>query len=162
MQLLGSGTIFREVIAAAELLKNDFGVDADLWSVTSFSELRRGGLAADRWNTLHPSDKPRTSWVEQCLGTAKGPVIAATDYMKLNAEQIRQFLPARYRVLGTDGFGRSDSRAKLRTFFEVNRHWVAVSALKALADEGQVPAAKVDEAIKKYGLDTEKPNPVTV
>jgi pyruvate dehydrogenase E1 component len=162
VQLLGSGTIFREAIAAAELLEKDFGIAADLWSVTSFSELRREGLAKDRWNALHPEEKPRVSFVEEMLKGREGPVIAATDYMKLHADSIRAFLPARYRVLGTDGFGRSDTRANLRRFFEVNRHWIAVHALKALADEGELPAAKVVEAIRKYGLDSEKPNPVTV
>jgi pyruvate dehydrogenase E1 component len=162
VQLLGSGTILREVIAAAELLEKDFGIAADLWSVTSFSELRRQGLAVDRWNALHPAEKPRVSHVEEMLKGRKGPVIAATDYMKLHADSIRAFLPARYRVLGTDGFGRSDTRANLRHFFEVNRQWIAVHALKALADEGELPASKVVEAIRKYGLDTEKPNPVTV
>ncbi len=162
VQLLGSGTIFREVIAAAGLLQTDFGVGADLWSVTSFSELRRDGLAKERWNALHPTEKQRVPYVEECLGKGRGPVIAATDYIKLHADSIRAFLPARYRVLGTDGFGRSDTRAKLRHFFEVNRFWIAVSALKALADEGIIPAAKVAEAIAKYGLDAEKPNPVTV
>jgi pyruvate dehydrogenase E1 component len=162
VQLLGSGTIFREVEAAAELLQKDFGVSSDLWSVTSFSELRREGLAKERWNALHAAEKPRTSYVEECLKGRKGPVIAATDYMKLHADSIRAYLPGRYRVLGTDGFGRSDTRAKLRHFFEVNRYWVAVHALKALADEGELPVAKVAEAIKKYGLDAEKPNPVTV
>jgi pyruvate dehydrogenase E1 component len=162
VQLLGSGTIFREAIAAAELLEADFGVAADLWSVTSFSELRREGLAADRWNALHPGEKPRTSYVEQVLKGRKGPVIAATDYIKLHADSIRAFLPARYRVLGTDGFGRSDTRARLRHFFEVNRYWIAVHALRALAEEGAVPASRAAEAMKKYGLDPEKPNPVTV
>jgi pyruvate dehydrogenase E1 component len=162
VQLLGSGTIFREVEAAVGLLQKDFGVTADLWSVTSFNELRRDGLAKERWNALHPAEKPRTSYVEECFKGRKGPVIAATDYIKLHADSIRPYLPGRYRVLGTDGFGRSDTRAKLRHFFEVNRYWVAVHALKALADEGEVPAAKVSEAIKKYGLDAEKPNPVTV
>ena len=162
VQLLGSGTIFREVIAAAELLEKDFGIAADLWGVTSFSELRREGLAAERWNTLHPAEKPRISYVEQCMKGRKGPVIAATDYIKLHADSIRAFLPARFRVLGTDGFGRSDYRAKLRHFFEVNRYWIAVHALKTLADEGELPAAKVSEAIRKYELDSEKPNPVTV
>jgi pyruvate dehydrogenase E1 component len=162
VQLLGSGTIFREVIEAAELLEKDFGVAADLWSVTSFSELRREGLAADRWNALHPDQKPRVSHVEQCLRGRKGPVIAATDYIKLHADSIRAFLPARYRVLGTDGFGRSDTRAKLRHFFEVNRYWIVAHALRALAEEGAVPATRVAEAMKKYGLDPEKPNPVTV
>jgi pyruvate dehydrogenase E1 component len=162
VQLLGSGTILREVIAAADLLEKDFGIAADIWSVTSFSELRRDGLAAERWNTLHPAEKPRRSFVEQSLAGRKGPVVAATDYIKIHADSIRAFLPARYRVLGTDGFGRSDYRARLRHFFEVNRYWVAVHALKTLADEGEIPAAKVSEAIKKYGLDAEKPNPVTV
>ena len=162
VQLLGSGTIFREAIAAAELLEADFGVAADLWSVTSFSELRREGLAADRWNALHPGEKPRTSHVEQALKGRKGPVIAATDYIKLHADSIRAFLPARYRVLGTDGFGRSDTRARLRHFFEVNRYWIVVHALRALAEEGAVPASRPAEAMKKYGLDSEKPNPVTV
>jgi pyruvate dehydrogenase E1 component len=111
---------------------------------------------------MHPGGKPRTSYVEQALNGRKGPVIAATDYVKLHADSIRAFLPARYRVLGTDGFGRSDTRAKLRHFFEVNRYWIAVHALKALADEGAVPASRVAEALKKYGLDSEKPNPVTV
>ena len=162
VQLMGSGTIFREVIAAAELLQKDFDVAADIWSVTSFSELRRDGLAKERWNAMHPGEKPRISHVEETLKGRKGPVIAATDYMKLHADQIRSFLPARYRVLGTDGFGRSDTRANLRHFFEVNRYWIAVHALKALADEGGVKATVVAEAMKKYGLDAEKPNPVTV
>jgi pyruvate dehydrogenase E1 component len=162
VQLLGSGTIFREVIAAAELLEKDFGVAADLWSVTSFSELRREGLAVDRWNAMHPGEKPRISYVEQALKDRKGPVIAATDYVKLHADSIRTFLPARYRVLGTDGFGRSDTRARLRHFFEVNRHWIAVHALRALAEDGAVPESRAAEALKKYGLDPEKPNPVTV
>jgi pyruvate dehydrogenase E1 component len=162
VQLLGSGSIFREVIAAAELLEQDFGIAANLWSVTSFSELRREGLAVDRWNALHSEQKPRTTYVEQCLKGRKGPVIAATDYIKLNADSIRAFLPARYRVLGTDGFGRSDTRARLRHFFEVNRHWIAVHALRALAEDGSLPAARAAEAMKKYGLDPEKPNPVTV
>ena len=159
VQLLGSGTILREVIAGAELLKNDFGVGADIWSVTSFNELRRDGLEVDRWNMLHPTQAPRKSYVESCLDGRDGPVIASTDYMKAFADQVRAFLPKRYRVLGTDGFGRSDYRVKLRAFFEVNRYYVTVAALKALADEGTVPAAKVEEAIKKYGIDPEKPAP---
>src|SRR6266850_3842771 len=162
VQLLGSGTIFREVIAAADILEADFGIAADLWSVTSFPELRRDGLAVERWNALHPNEKPRTSFVEQSLRGRKGPAIAATDYVKLHADSIRAFLPARYRVLGTDGFGRSDTRARLRHFFEVNRYWIAVHALRALAEEGAVPASRAAEAMKKYGLDPEKPNPVTV
>jgi len=163
VQLLGSGTIFREVIAAAELLNKDFGVDADIWSVTSFNELRREGLDAERWNMLHPGKARKASYVEKNLKDHKGPIIAATDYMKIHADQIRNFLPERtYTVLGTDGFGRSDTRSQLRKHFEVNRYYIAIAALKSLADEKQIPAAKVTEAIKKYGIDPEKPNPVTV
>ncbi|MBI2993275.1 MAG: pyruvate dehydrogenase (acetyl-transferring), homodimeric type [Gammaproteobacteria bacterium] len=162
VQLMGSGTILREVIAAADLLGQDFGIDADVWSVTSFNELRRDAIDAQRWNLLHPEEKPRQSYVERRLKGHAGPVVAATDYMKIYAEQIRAVMPAPFITLGTDGFGRSDTRAKLREFFEVNRHYVAVAALKALADEGQVPASKVTEAIKKYGIDPDKPNPVTV
>jgi pyruvate dehydrogenase E1 component len=162
VQLLGSGTILREVIAAGELLQKDFGIGADIWSVTSFSELRREGLSVGRWNALHPEQAQKKSYVEQCFAGRKGPVIAATDYVKLHADGIREFLPGDYRVLGTDGFGRSDTRARLRDHFEVNRHWIAVHALKALADGGEIPAAKVSEAIAKYKLDTEKPNPIAV
>jgi pyruvate dehydrogenase E1 component len=162
VQLLGSGVILREVLAAAELLKTDWGIVADVWSCPSFTELRRDGIATSRWNLLHPADKPRLSYVEQCLAATKGPVIASTDYMRTFADQIREFVPRRYKVLGTDGFGRSDSRENLRRFFEVNRFYVAVAALKALAEDGEVPAAKVAEAIKKYGIDADKPAPWTV
>jgi pyruvate dehydrogenase E1 component len=162
VQLLGSGTILREVIAAADLLANDFGVTADIWSATSFNELRREALDVDRWNMLHTAEAPRLSHVQQCLAGRQGPVIAATDYMKSYADQIRPFLQSRYRVLGTDGFGRSDYRVVLREFFEVNRFYVAVAALKALADDGALPDSKVAEAIAKYGIDIDKPNPVTV
>ena len=163
VQLLGSGTILREVIAGAELLEQDFGVGADIWSVTSFNLLRREGLDAQRWNLLHPEEKPRTGYVAQCLEGRPGPVVAATDYMKVLAEQIRAFLPARsYAVLGTDGFGRSDTRRQLRRFFEVDRHYVAVAALSALAESETVPRKKVSEAIAKYGIAVEKPNPATV
>jgi pyruvate dehydrogenase E1 component len=162
VQLLGSGTILREVIAAKELLASDWGVGADLWSCPSFTELRRAGLATARWNLLHPTEKPRQSHVEQCLAGTKGPVIASTDYVRAFADQIREFVPRRYKALGTDGFGRSDSRENLRRFFEVDRHYVTVAALKALAEDGEIPAAKVAEAIKKYGIDAEKPAPWTV
>jgi pyruvate dehydrogenase E1 component len=162
VQLLGSGTIFREVIAAAELLKNDWGVDADLWGVPGFSELARDGNDCARWNMLNPTAKPRLSHVEASLGGTSGPVIAATDYVRLWAEQIRPFINRRYVTLGTDGFGRSDTREALRHFFEVDRRWVTVAALKALADEGTIEYSKVAEAITKYGIDTNKPNPVTV
>jgi pyruvate dehydrogenase E1 component len=164
VQLMGSGTILREVEAAAELLEKDWGVAADVWSATSFTELRRDGLAADRWNLLHPEDKPRVSYVASCLEKHAGPVVAATDYMKAFADQIRPFVPRDrvYRVLGTDGFGRSDSRAKLRHFFEVNRYFVVIAALKALAESGEGKAKSVADAIRKYGIDPNKPDPTTV
>ena len=162
VQLLGSGTIFREVIAAADLLKNDWGVDADLWGCPSFNELAREGNDVARWNLLHPVEKPRLCHVERCLNDTRGPVIAATDYVRQYAEQIRPFINRRYITLGTDGFGRSDTREALRHFFEVDRRWVAISALKALADDGTIERSKVAEAIAKYGIDTNKPNPMTV
>jgi pyruvate dehydrogenase E1 component len=162
VQLLGSGTIFREVIAAADLLRADWGVESDLWSCPSFNELARDGRAVERFNLLNPTQKRRTSHVEDCLGATTGPVIAATDYVRAFAEQIRAYVPRRYCVLGTDGFGRSDTREKLRHFFEVDRWYVTVAALKALSDEGAVPVAKVAEAVKKYGLDPAKPAPWTV
>lgn len=162
VQLLGSGTILREVMAGGELLKKDWGVTADVWSCPSFNELHREGIAASRWSMLHPAEKPRASYVEQCLAGTKGPVIASTDYIRSYADQIREFIPRRYKVLGTDGFGRSDSRENLRRFFEVSRFYVVIAALKALAEDGEVPASKVAEAIKKYGIDAEKPAPWTV
>ncbi len=162
VQLMGSGTILREVIAAAELLEKDFGVASDIWSVTSFTELRRDGIDCERWNMLHPEDQPRASYVEQCMAGHAGPVIAATDYMRSFADQIRAFLPKHYKVLGTDGFGRSDTRKNLRQFFEVNRFYVAVAALKALADEGTISASEVSRAIALYNINPEKANPTTV
>ena len=164
VQLLGSGTILREVIAAAELLEKDWGVGADVWSAPSFTELRREGLAIDRWNLLHPDDKPRVPYVEQCLAPRAGPVVATSDYMKTFAEQIRPFMPKGkvYRVLGTDGFGRSDTRASLRHFFEVNRYWITIAALRALVDQGELKAKTVAEAIAKYGIDPSKPDPTSV
>ena len=164
VQLLGSGTILREVAAAAELLEADWGVAADVWSATSFTELRRDGLAADRWNLLHPEASPRVPFVTQCLQGRAGPVVAASDYVKSFADQIRAFVPAgrAYRVLGTDGFGRSDSRARLRHFFEVSRHFVVLAALRALADQGEVAREVIGQAITKYGIDPEKPDPTTV
>ena len=163
VQLLGSGTILREVIAGAALLEKDFGIAADIWSVTSFNELRRDGLDAQRWNMLHPEQEPRQSHIEQCLKDRAGPVVAATDYMKIFADQVRAFLPTHnFITLGTDGFGRSDTRRKLRQFFEVDRHYVAVAAMKALADQELLPRKTVAEAVKKYGINPEKPNPVTV
>ncbi|MBW2314039.1 MAG: pyruvate dehydrogenase (acetyl-transferring), homodimeric type [Deltaproteobacteria bacterium] len=162
VQLLGGGTILREVIAAAELLRQDWGVESDIWSVTSFNELGRNGADAERWNLLHPDEAPRVPVVTQHLGERAGPVVAATDYIRAYADQVRAFVPQSYRVLGTDGFGRSDTRLKLREFFEVNRYYVAIAALKSLADESKVPREKVSQAIAKYGVDPEKPNPVRV
>jgi pyruvate dehydrogenase E1 component len=162
VQLLGSGVILREVIAAAELLEKDWGVAADVWSVTSFTELRREGLDVERWNMLNPDKKPGQSYVGKLLCKAEGPVIASTDYMRAFADQIRNFIPQRYVVLGTDGFGRSDSREALRSFFEVDRYYVVLAALKALADEGKLPACKAVEAIKKYRIAAGHPNPTTI
>ncbi len=162
VQLLGSGAILNEVIAAAGLLKQDWNVAADLWSCPSFTLLARDGNDAARWNLLHPTAPPRASYVEQCLKPTHGPVIASTDYVRAFAEQIRPFVGRRYTVLGTDGFGRSDTREKLRHFFEVDRHWIVVASLMALADEGALERGRVAEAIKKYGLDPAKPNPLTV
>jgi pyruvate dehydrogenase E1 component len=162
VQLLGSGAILREVIAAADLLRDDWGVASAIWSTTSFSELRRDGLDCERWNLLHPTRKPRTSWVQQCLGERDAPVVAASDYMKAVADQIRAFVPGTYRVLGTDGYGRSDSREKLRAFFEVDRHWVTVAALMSLAEAGNVERKQVTAAIKQYCIDPDKPNPLKV
>jgi pyruvate dehydrogenase E1 component len=162
VQLLGSGTILREAIAAAELLESDYGVKSTVWSVTSFSELRREGLDQQRWNLLHPDQPPRLGYVEEALGSTPGPVVAVSDYMKIVADQIRPFVPRTYTVLGTDGFGRSDRRSELRRFFEVDRHYIALAALKTLADEGEMPLSTVTEAMAKFGIDPEKPNPVKV
>jgi pyruvate dehydrogenase E1 component len=160
--LFGSGTILREVLAAAELLENGYGVPADVYSVTSFSELRRGALAVERWNMLHPSEPRKRTYIEQILAEREGPFVAATDYMKTVADQIRQWVPGPYTALGTDGFGRSDSRAELRRFFEVDRHYVVVAALKALSDEGKIDAQTVNKAMQNFGIDPEKSNPVSV
>jgi pyruvate dehydrogenase E1 component len=162
VQLLGCGTIFREVIAAADLLKADWGVEADLWGCPSFNELARDGQAVLRWNLMHPLEEPRQSHVEKLLAGNEGPVVASTDYVKLYAEQIRPLVKGTYVTLGTDGFGRSDTREKLRHHFEVDRHWVTVAALKALADDGKLGRDKVASAMEKYGLDPAKPNPLSV
>jgi pyruvate dehydrogenase E1 component len=161
VQLLGSGTILREALAAAELLAKDFGIAADVWSVTSFTELRRDGIDAERWNMLHPEEPARTAYVTDQLADTAGPVVAATDYMRTHADQIRPYVPRSYRVLGTDGFGRSDMRSQLRKFFEVNRWYIAIAALKALADDGEIAQSKVAEAIERWRIDPGKPNPVT-
>jgi len=160
VQLMGSGAILREVIAAADLLRDDWAVDADIWSATSFTELARDARDCDRWNRLHPVDEARVPYITQCLEGHTGPVIAATDYIQLYADKVRKWIPARYEVLGTDGFGRSDTRAQLRKHFEVNAVHIVVAALKALADEGSIDAVTVAEAIDKYGIDPEKINPL--
>ncbi|MEP6938247.1 MAG: pyruvate dehydrogenase (acetyl-transferring), homodimeric type, partial [Rudaea sp.] len=164
VQLLGSGTILREAIAASELLDKEFGVVCDIWSCPSFSELRRDGFDAERWNRLHPEGKQRTPYVTECLADRQGPVIAATDYVREFADQIRAFMPdgKKYTVLGCDGFGRSDTRENLRRFFEVDRYYIAQAAIAALAAEGKMSPKDVARAIKIWKLDTEKPNPLTV
>jgi pyruvate dehydrogenase E1 component len=161
-QLMGAGTILREVLGAAELLDKDFGIPTDVWSVTSFNELRRDALEVERWNQLHPEAEPRHSYVEQCLADRPGPYIAATDYMKIVADQIQRWIPGRFVSLGTDGYGRSDARAALRNHFEVDKRYIAVTALKALADDGTLDQKTVAQAIEKYGIDPEKPDPVTL
>ena len=162
VNLLGSGTILRESQAAKKLLESDWGVGANVWSCPSFNELARDGQNAERWNLLHPTELACVPYVTQQLSKVQGPVIASTDYMKNYAEQIRAFIPAgrSYKVLGTDGFGRSDFRSKLREHFEINRHYIVVAALKSLADEGKIPQAKVAEALKKYGINVDKINPL--
>jgi pyruvate dehydrogenase E1 component len=161
VQLFGSGAILREVIGGAELLEQDFDVAADVWSVTSFTELRREGLEVERWNRLHPTETPRRAYVEETLADREGPFVAASDYMRSFADQIRPFVPGRYVALGTDGFGRSDYRVALRSFFEVDRHHVAIAALKALADEGTIEPDVVKSAIDKYEIDPELAPPWT-
>jgi pyruvate dehydrogenase E1 component len=163
VQLLGSGAMLREVMAAADLLGSDWGVDADVWSVTSFTELRRDGIEVERWNMLHPTaGAARRAYVTEALDRRRGPVIASTDYIRAFADQIRQWVPGSYRVLGTDGFGRSDYRRSLRRFFEVDRHYVTVAALKELADAGELDQSRVQEAIERYGIDPEAPIPTSV
>jgi len=162
VQLLGSGAILREVQEAARLLADEFGVVADVWSVPSFSELARDGNSCERWNRLHPDQEPRQSYVSRCLEGRSGPVVASTDYVRSVSEQIRSWVPGRYVTLGTDGFGRSDTRERLRSFFEVDRHSVVLAVLKALADEGRIPAETAMEAIAKFDIETEGPDPWTV
>ena len=162
IRLLGAGSILREVEAAAALLASAHAVSAEIWSVTSFTELRRDGMRIERWNLSHPTATPRHCWIRQCLGTDSTPVVAATDYMKIYADQVRAYIPAPYTVLGTDGFGRSDTRAALRSYFEVDRHYVVVAALKALADAGQLPQEQVAQAIQDYQLAPDKPDPAAL
>ena len=162
VQLFGCGSILNEVIAGAEILRDEFGVEADIWSTTSINELTRDAMAVARWNMLHPEAEPRESFLQQQLKGHEGPVIASTDYMRMYAEQLRAYIPRNYKVLGTDGFGRSDTRAKLRSFFEVNRYYVAVAALKALQEEGKVEASVVANAIQKFNINPDAPAPWTV
>jgi pyruvate dehydrogenase E1 component len=163
VQLMGSGAILREIIAGADLLERDYGISADIWSVTSFTELAREAQACERWNMLHPMETPRVSWVEKCIAErGGGPVIASTDYIRMFADQIRPYVPARYKVLGTDGYGRSDFRRRLRAFFEVDRNYVAVAALKALADDQLATAKQVADAIERYHIDPDKADPMRV
>jgi pyruvate dehydrogenase E1 component len=160
--LFGSGTILREVIAAAEILETRFGVPADVFSVTSYSELRKNALETERWNLMHPTQARKQCYVQQALADREGPYVAASDYMKSVPDQIRQWVPGRYAVLGTDGFGRSDSREQLRRFFEVDRHYIVVAALKSLADEGKLDVKTVTQAMQAFGIDSEKPDPLRV
>ena len=162
VQLMGCGTILRECMAAAEILENDYGVAANIWSATSFNELRRDGLSIQRWNTLHPESDAKIPYITQCLEGAKGPVIAATDYMKIYADQVREFIPNSFHVLGTDGFGRSDSRAQLRKYFEVDAPNIVIAALKSLCDEGEMDTAIITKAIKKLGIDPDRADPATL
>jgi len=163
VQLMGSGAILREVEAAAALLQQDFGIASDVWSATSLTELRRDGLAAERWNLLHPADEPRVPYVQQRLAAHAGPLVVATDYMKIVADQIRPFVDGRrFTALGTDGFGRSDTRESLRTFFEVDRHFIVLAALKALADDGRIARSQLQVAIEKYGIHVDKVDPAAV
>jgi pyruvate dehydrogenase E1 component len=161
-QLWGAGTILREVEAAAAILERDYGIAADIWSLTSINELQREGKAVARWNLLHPEEEPRVPYVTAQLAEHEGPVIIATDYMKAHAEQLRQFVPRGYQVLGTDGFGRSDTRGRLRKFFEVSREYVVLATLRALADEGAIKATVLPEAMRALGISPDKIDPVTV
>jgi pyruvate dehydrogenase E1 component len=160
VQLLGAGAILREVEAAAEMLERDFGVAADIWSLTSVNELARDGNDAVRWNRLHPTDAPRVPYLTSQLSEATGPFIAATDYQKAHTDQLREFVPGRFTVLGTDGFGRSDTRRQLRQHFEVSREHIVLATLTALVDEGELDISIVERAISELEINTDKPNPM--
>jgi pyruvate dehydrogenase E1 component len=159
VQLLGSGSILREVLAAAELLESEYGIGSDVWSVTSFGELRRDALEAERWNRLHPDAAPRASWIARCLGTAAGPVVAATDFVRAYPDLIRAWIPGRYVALGTDGFGRSDTRAALRDFFEVDRRHIALAAMTALAEDGKLARGGLAATIDRLGIEAARRPP---
>jgi pyruvate dehydrogenase E1 component len=162
VQLMGSGTILREVLGAAELLMKDFGIPADIWSVTSFNELRRDALEVERWNHMHPDEPQRKPYIEQCFADRPGPYIAATDYMKIVPDQIQRWVPGRFMSLGTDGYGRSDARKALREHFEVDSRSIAITALNSLAEDGALDRETVRQAIEKYGIDPDRPDPVTL
>jgi len=162
VRLLGGGTILREVIEAAKTLEKDWNIGAEVYSVTSFNELARDGLAVERWNMLHPNDEPQVPYITQILGNDKSPVVSSTDYMKCYSDQVREYVPATFVTLGTDGFGRSDTREKLREFFEVDQRYVTIAALHALCTDGKLDAPTVAKAVQQYGIDPDKPNPVTV
>ena len=159
IQLLGSGTILREMIAAAEILQNEYQIDSSIWSVTSFNELRKNGMEVERKNLLNPGEKPEKSYVQKCLGKREGPIIAASDYIRTYADQIRPYLSKPFYSFGTDGYGRSDSRTKLREFFEVDKKHIVTYALSALAKEQLIPSKDAEKAIKKYNIDKNKPIP---
>jgi len=162
IRLLGSGPLMGEVLAAADLLKNDWGIEPGIWNVTSFSELRREAEEVERWNLIHPEEKPKKSHIEKRLSTHKVPTVAVSDYVKMVSEQISPYVPGKYYALGTDGFGRSETRENLRNFFEVDRYYIVLTAIRALALDGKLDMKKADEAIKKYNIDPEKPSPITV
>ncbi len=162
VQLMGSGTILREVEAAADILKEEYGVEADIWSATSINELRRDAQTVSRWNLMNPEAEPKKAYVTECVESREGPVIASTDYIRLYADQLREYIPRRYKVLGTDGFGRSDTRTKLRSFFEVDRYHVVIASLKALQEEGKLDASVITKAMQKFNLSPDKPAPWTV
>ena len=161
-QLMGSGTILREVLASSEILLKDFGIDSDVWSVTSFNELRRNALQIERWNNLNPDKQPKKNYIQSCLSSSAGPFIAATDYMKIIPDQIQRWVPGTFVSLGTDGYGRSDARTALRKHFEVDRWFIVITTLKALSDQGMIDGRIVSKAIKKYGIDPSKKDPVNL
>jgi pyruvate dehydrogenase E1 component len=161
VQLMGSGTIFNEVIEAATLLKDDFNVESTIWSILGVNQLHREGVECERYNLSHPTKKQKVPYLTQIMEPFEGPVVISTDYIRAYSEQIRGLIPQKsVRILGTDGFGRSDTRENLRRFFEVDRYYIALTALKSLADEGKIPVEKVDEAIKRYHIEIDKPNPL--
>ena len=162
VRLLGSGPLMREVLEAEKLLKKDWGIEAGIWNVTSFSELRRDAEETERWNLLHSDKTPKKSHLEKCLSKNNVPTVAVSDYVKMVSEQIGPYVPGNFYALGTDGFGRSDTRENLRRFFEVDRYYIVLTALKALALEGNIETSIIQSAMKKYDLDPEKPSPITV